>query len=101
MGHGAHPRSHLTCGRCIYRKHLGVGAEGYRAGCIAGHEPCGQIVAAGPGLRRFKTADRVILYHISGCGVCNECRRGSMVSCCVDGNATPTRNENAGDALRG
>ncbi|MEZ4583273.1 MAG: alcohol dehydrogenase catalytic domain-containing protein [Caldilineaceae bacterium] len=25
--------------------------------------------------------DRVILYHISGCGVCNDCREGYMISC--------------------
>ena len=48
---------------------------------VAGHEPCGQIVQAGPGCRRFKVGDRVTVYHISGCGVCNDCRRGYMISC--------------------
>jgi threonine dehydrogenase-like Zn-dependent dehydrogenase len=48
---------------------------------IAGHEPCGQIVATGPGCRRFEEGNRVIVYHISGCGVCNDCRRGYMISC--------------------
>jgi threonine dehydrogenase-like Zn-dependent dehydrogenase len=48
---------------------------------VAGHEPCGQIEKAGPGCRRFKAGDRVVLYHISGCGVCNDCRRGYMISC--------------------
>jgi threonine dehydrogenase-like Zn-dependent dehydrogenase len=66
--------------RCIYHEHLGKGPEGYQ-GVIAGHEPCGQIVATGPGCRRFKAGDRVIVYHISGCGVCNDCRRGFMISC--------------------
>ena len=33
----------------------GKGPEGYQPGMIAGHEPCGQIVEEGPGLRRFKT----------------------------------------------
>ncbi len=37
---------------------------------VAGHEPCGVIVAEGEGLKRFKKGDRVIVYHISGCGVC-------------------------------
>ncbi len=67
--------------RCIYREHLGKGPEGYRPGTIAGHEPCGQIVEVGPGCRRFKAGDRVIVYHISGCGVCYDCRRGYMISC--------------------
>ena len=48
---------------------------------IAGHEPSGQIVEVGPGCRRFAVGDRVIVYHISGCGVCNDCRRGYMISC--------------------
>jgi threonine dehydrogenase-like Zn-dependent dehydrogenase len=67
--------------RCIYREHVGKGPEGYRPGTIAGHEPCGQIVEMGPGCRRFKNGDRVVIYHISGCGVCNDCRRGYMISC--------------------
>ncbi|MDR1419901.1 MAG: zinc-binding dehydrogenase [Treponema sp.] len=66
--------------RAIYREHVGKGPEGYQ-GVIAGHEPCGQIVEEGPGLRRFKKGDRVIVYHISGCGVCHDCRMGYMISC--------------------
>ncbi len=77
-------KSSTICGsdiRCIYHEHLGKGPEGYMPGMIAGHEPCGQIVEVGPGCRRFKINDRVIVYHISGCGVCNDCRRGYMISC--------------------
>ena len=66
--------------RAIYRQHLGVGDEAYR-NVIAGHEPCGQIVEIGPGAKRFKTGDRVVLYHISGCGVCEDCKAGYMISC--------------------
>jgi len=76
-------KASTICGsdiRCIYHEHLGKGPEGYQ-GVIAGHEPCGQIVKAGPRLRRFAVGDRVIVYHISGCGLCNDCRRGYMISC--------------------
>lgn len=66
--------------RCIYREHVGVGPEGYQ-NVVAGHEPCGQIVEEGPGLKKFKKGDRVIVYHISGCGVCHDCRQGFMISC--------------------
>jgi threonine dehydrogenase-like Zn-dependent dehydrogenase len=66
--------------RCIYREHVGVGAEGYQ-GVVAGHEPCGQVVEEGPGVRRFHKGSRVIVYHISGCGVCHDCRMGYMISC--------------------
>ena len=86
-GHGEvllRTKSVTICGsdiRCIYHEHLGKGPEGYQPGMIAGHEPAGQIVETGPGCRRFHVGDRVIVYHISGCGVCNDCRRGYMISC--------------------
>ena len=67
--------------RCIYREHLGKGPEGYTPGTVCGHEPCGIIEEVGEGMRRFKKGDRVIVYHISGCGVCYDCRRGYMISC--------------------
>jgi len=76
-------KASTICGsdiRCIYHEHLGKGPEGYQ-GVIAGHEPSGQIVETGPGCRRFGVGDRVVVYHISGCGVCNDCRRGYMISC--------------------
>ncbi|MCP4401882.1 MAG: alcohol dehydrogenase catalytic domain-containing protein [bacterium] len=89
-GHGEvliKTKSSTICGsdiRCIYHEHLGKGPEGYQPGMVAGHEPCGQIVEMGPGCRRFKEGDRAIVYHISGCGVCNDCRRGYMISCTND-----------------
>jgi threonine dehydrogenase-like Zn-dependent dehydrogenase len=85
-GHGEvliQMKSSTICGsdiRAIYHKHLGKGAEGYQ-NKIAGHEPSGQIIKCGPGMRRFKEGDRVVVYHISGCGLCNDCRRGFMISC--------------------
>jgi threonine dehydrogenase-like Zn-dependent dehydrogenase len=54
-GHGEvllRMKASTICGsdiRCIYHEHLGKGPEGYQ-GVIAGHEPCGQIVAGRPGL---------------------------------------------------
>ena len=85
-GHGqvrVKMKASSICGsdiRAIYREHLGHGPEAYQ-NVIAGHEPCGQIVKVGPGCNRFKEGDRVIIYHISGCGVCNDCREGYMISC--------------------
>ena len=85
-GHGEvllRMKASTICGsdiRCIYHEHLGKGPEGYQ-GVVAGHEPCGQIVKVGPGCRRFAEGGRVIVYHISGCGLCNDCRRGYMISC--------------------
>ena len=66
--------------RAIYREHVGKGPEGYQ-GVIAGHEPAGQVAKVGPGCKRLKEGDRVAVYHISGCGVCEDCRHGYMISC--------------------
>ncbi len=77
-------KASTICGsdiRCIYREHLGSGPEAYIPGTICGHEPCGQIVKTGAGMRRFKEGDRVIIYHISGCGLCYNCRQGYMIAC--------------------
>jgi threonine dehydrogenase-like Zn-dependent dehydrogenase len=85
-GHGqvlVRMRASTICGsdlRAIYREHLGRGPEAYRD-VIAGHEPAGEIVEAGPGCRRFGVGNRVLLYHIAGCGLCRDCRAGYMISC--------------------
>lgn len=77
-------RASSICGsdlRAIYRPiDQGEGPEGYR-GVIAGHEPCGQVEAVGAGVSRFAPGDRVVVYHIAGCGLCSDCRNGWMISC--------------------
>ncbi len=86
-GHGqalVRMKASSLCGsdlRAIYRPHdQGTGPEAYK-GVIAGHEPCGIIERTGPGMRRFKAGDRVVIYHIAGCGICRECRSGWMINC--------------------
>ena len=85
-GHGQvllRTRASTICGsdlRAIYREHLGHGPEAYQ-GVVGGHEPCGEIVEVGPGVTRFGVGDRVVAYHISGCGVCPDCRAGYLISC--------------------
>jgi threonine dehydrogenase-like Zn-dependent dehydrogenase len=76
-------RASTICGsdlRAIYREHLGEGPEAYQD-VIGGHEPCGQVVAIGPDVARIREGDRVVVYHISGCGQCDQCRRGYQISC--------------------
>jgi threonine dehydrogenase-like Zn-dependent dehydrogenase len=76
-------RASTICGsdlRAIYLEHLGAGPEAYQ-GVVAGHEPCGEVVAVGPGCRERAVGDRVVVYHISGCGLCDECRAGYRISC--------------------
>lgn len=67
----------------IYREHKthkGQQGPAYK-GVVAGHEPCGEIVESGPGCRRFGVGDRVIAYHVVGCGRCANCRAGQFISC--------------------
>ena len=66
--------------RAIYHEHRGSGAERYQ-NVIAGHEPAGRVEAVGPGVVGFEPGDRVVVYHIAGCGNCEECRKGFMIGC--------------------
>jgi threonine dehydrogenase-like Zn-dependent dehydrogenase len=76
-------RASTICGsdlRAIYREHLGEGPEAYQ-GVVGGHEPAGRVREVGTGVERIKVGDRVVVYHISGCGQCDDCRRGYQISC--------------------
>ena len=64
-----------------YQSHKGLdGAPAYH-GVVAGHEPCGTVVAVGEDCHRVGLSDRVVIYHIVGCGLCRNCRSGYCISC--------------------
>jgi threonine dehydrogenase-like Zn-dependent dehydrogenase len=63
-----------------HKGHKGVDGPAYR-GVVAGHEPAGEVVAVGPGVKRLALGARVLVYHIQGCGLCANCRSGYMISC--------------------
>ena len=50
---------------------------------IGGHEPCGVIVARGPGVseKEAPTGQRVMDHHYAGCGTCSHCRVGWSQLC--------------------
>ena len=50
-------------------------------GYIGGHESCGVVEKLGPGTKGLKVGDRVIVYHIEGCGYCRFCTAGWMLHC--------------------
>ena len=53
---------------------------------IAGHEPCGVVVAVGANVpeNQAKVGMRVMQHHYRGCGVCEHCSTGWM-QLCVEG----------------
>ena len=93
-------RASTICGsdlRAIYREHLGEGPEAYQD-VVAGHEPAGRVIKIGAGVDRIKVGDRVVVYHISGCGQCDDCRRGYQISCTSPQRAAYGWQRNGGHA---
>ncbi|MBA2557002.1 MAG: alcohol dehydrogenase catalytic domain-containing protein [Chloroflexi bacterium] len=64
-----------------HKTHKGSAHGPAYAGVIAGHEPSGVVVEAGPACGHLRPGDRVIVYHIVGCGHCENCRSGFIISC--------------------
>lgn len=48
---------------------------------VAGHEPAGIVESLGSEVVDFAIGDRVLAYHIMGCGNCPNCRLGYPVLC--------------------
>lgn len=65
----------------IYYEHTDKTGGARYDDVIAGHEPSGQVVAVGEKVDDFKVGDRVVVYHIQGCGYCDECRKGFFINC--------------------
>ena len=65
----------------IYHEHTDKTGGARYDDVIAGHEPSGQVVAVGDGVKNLAAGDRVAVYHIQGCGYCDECRKGYFINC--------------------
>lgn len=52
-----------------------------KAPLVLGHEPVGEVVQVGRGVRDFKPGDRVFVHHHAPCLQCRSCRRGDYVHC--------------------
>ena len=50
-------------------------------GRILGHEAVGTVEEVGPGVRRVKPGDKVLVSCITSCGTCRFCREGSYGQC--------------------
>ena len=60
-----------------------LGLGGKSGPVIAGHEPCGVVVAVGPGVadNQARPGMRAMVHHYRGCGVCPQCQTGWMQLC--------------------
>ena len=65
----------------IYYEHTDKTGGARYDNVICGHEPSGQVVEVGEGVLDFHEGDRVLVYHIQGCGYCDECRKGYFINC--------------------
>jgi D-arabinose 1-dehydrogenase-like Zn-dependent alcohol dehydrogenase len=66
---------------------------------IAGHEPCGVVVAVGSGVseKEARIGARVMDHHYTGCGTCKHCRSG-WAQMCLDGATVFGANGNGAHA---
>jgi 2-desacetyl-2-hydroxyethyl bacteriochlorophyllide A dehydrogenase len=61
----------------------GSGVAAASGPVIAGHEPCGVVVAVGPGVpaTQARIGERVMVHHYEGCSQCSHCRSGWQQLC--------------------
>lgn len=81
-GEGAVVLKVLACGVCRSDWHAWCGADpDVSLPHVPGHEYCGEVVAVGAGVRRWKAGDRVIAPFILACGRCPDCAAGNQTIC--------------------
>jgi threonine dehydrogenase-like Zn-dependent dehydrogenase len=86
-----------SCAICGSDLHLFDGfIPTMKDGDIMGHEFMGEVVAVGPGNKKLKVGDRVVVPFTICCGECYQCRRGNF-SVCERSN----RNKDLGDKAFG
>ncbi|RDC74506.1 alcohol dehydrogenase [Rhodovulum sp. 12E13] len=72
----------LACGICRSDWHAWTGSDpDVRLPHTPGHEFCGEVVAVGPGVTRWRVGDRAIAPFILSCGACPACAAGQQTTC--------------------
>ncbi|MDI2030177.1 zinc-binding dehydrogenase [Saccharopolyspora sp. TS4A08] len=51
------------------------------AAVVSGHEPVGEVVAVGDGVAWPTVGERVVVYHVGGCGECGSCHERDYKAC--------------------
>jgi threonine dehydrogenase-like Zn-dependent dehydrogenase len=71
-----------SCAICGSDLHLFDGfMPGMESGDIMGHEFMGEVMEVGPGNKKLKVGDRVVVPFTIICGECEQCRRGNFSVC--------------------
>jgi len=71
-----------SCAICGSDLHLFDGfMPGMQHGDVMGHEFMGEVVEVGPGNKKLKVGDRVVVPFTICCGECEQCRRGNWSVC--------------------
>ena len=72
----------LACGVCRSDWHAWTGSDPDIAfPQVIGHEYCGEVIATGAGVTRWRVGDRVIAPFILACGACPRCAEGHQTAC--------------------
>lgn len=71
----------LACGVCRSDWHAWNGSDPVPLPHVPGHEYCGEVIAVGSQVRRWKIGDKVIAPFILACGQCPDCAAGHQTIC--------------------
>lgn len=96
-----HPRDAIikvtSCAICGSDLHLFDGfMPGMEKGDVMGHEFMGEVMEVGPGNKKLKIGDKVVVPFTICCGECEQCRRGNFSVC-----ETTNRNKDLADKVFG
>jgi threonine dehydrogenase-like Zn-dependent dehydrogenase len=80
----------VTCGSDLHL--LGGYIPFMEKGDVLGHEFLGEVVEAGPDVRRHRVGDRVVVSSFIACGECWFCKQ-QLYSLCDNGNTNPAITE--------
>ena len=74
-------RAATTCGTDVKVFRRGGHPRMLKVPTLFGHEMAGDVAAAGAGVEKFRSGDRVVVANSAPCDVCEPCRRGRHNLC--------------------
>ncbi|MCT7660714.1 alcohol dehydrogenase catalytic domain-containing protein [Mycobacterium deserti] len=74
-------RATAVCGSDLHYYRQSAQERRAAADFYCGHEPVGVVAAVGADVRTVSLGDRVVVYHVGGCGHCSACDGGRFKDC--------------------